>query len=310
MEIKIFAGKGGVGKSTSAVAYALNKAETSGVSLVDYDGGHSLKRVLGVGDNEFPANVLHSAKIRNLSLAVIDPLRFVPIINFKEGGGEIQGYLNQFKGDEGLIPFCDMINAFFGAPTDISSVSKFASLIKVYYQALEQTREQLILDVEPTAGLERLLSSSDSIARSIQNLQRMGWATLKILGAKWPDIAEYLRGEYITNADRYTERMTGVADALKDAGYLLVTVPERSPVDQLEDVEEIVSSYGGRVLGYVVNNVRGEVHESLQIQRVYDLAEGRPVIKVRHDVRLCDSNPALRRRALRETGRLFEVAIA
>ena len=48
MDITIFAGKGGVGKSTAAAAYAFDKAKCGPVILVDYDGGHSLHRVLSM----------------------------------------------------------------------------------------------------------------------------------------------------------------------------------------------------------------------------------------------------------------------
>ena len=78
----------------------------------------------------------------------------------------------------------------------------------------------------------------------------------------------------------------------------------------MEDVEKIIASYGGIVLGYVINNLRGEPHENSQVQRIHDIADKKPVIKVKHDVRLCGTNSQLRRRALKEVGKLFQGVVS
>ena len=273
MDMTIFAGKGGVGKSTNAVAYALYRAETEKVLLVDYDPGHSITRVL-----DFP-------------------------------GGD------QFPGDYGLIPFCDMITTFFGAPTDIHSVAKIASLIDVYHQALELNFPHIVVDVEPTGGIERLLSATKIITRSLCNLRDTGWVTLQGLKAKWPDIATYLQGDYIKSAGTYALRLEKTTRALQQAKYFLVCIPETSPVDQMRDVEQKVTSYGGKVNGFVINNIRGEEHEDGPIRRVREHAGSRPTIEIRHDVRLCQTNgdgnyyendTCLRRKALQELGPIFD----
>jgi anion-transporting ArsA/GET3 family ATPase len=307
MKITIFAGKGGVGKSTAAAAYAVNKATHRQVLAVDYDGGHSLTRVLSI-DRANETNIILPTGINNLDMAVIDPLQFEPIREIKRKGREISDYLSQFKGDYGLIPFCDMVTTFFGAPTDIISVSRYASLIDLYHKSKELGIDNLVIDVEPTAGLHRMLDSNDSIVRSLTNLKnppliaRLSRAPMFL---QWPDIGSYVHGDFVQNAKVYTQRLMETSENLKNAGFFVVCIPESSPVDEMEDVREVIASFGGNVIGHIINNIRGELHEKVQIKKVIKKAGNLPVVKIDHDIRLCDSNSKKRYEALENVGSLF-----
>lgn len=308
MKTTIFAGKGGVGKSTSSVACALSQAEKEKVLLIDYDGGHSLARVLAFEGREFKGNVINYTGIQNLYLAVVDDFCFTDVVKMKQlDNRNVYDYLAQFKGDYGLLPFLDMITNFFGAPTDISSTSKFLSLIFLYHDAKAKGIERIVIDVEPTAGLQRLLNGTEAVTRSLRNLQGSGWMTIKTIGAKWPDIAAYMKSDYIKNAGFYTDRMIEVSDVIKCARYVIVTIPESSPVAQMGDVKKLITSFGGNVVGYVINNIRHESHEHEQIKKVLTSAGEILVAHVEHDIRLCDSNPSLRRKTLKEVGRMISL---
>lgn len=302
MQTLIFAGKGGVGKSTTSVAAALALASDEKVLLIDHDGGHSLARVLAFEEGRiFQDNDINPTGIKNLYLAVVNEFPFNSISGKGREMG-IQNYLAQFKNDYGLLAFLDMIASFFGAPTDIPSTSKFLSLVRLYNQAKIQGINHIVLDVEPTAGLERLLDGIGSVTRSLENLQKSGWLTIKTIGAKWPDIAEFMKGDYIKQADLFAKRMVETADLIREATYFIVTIPESSPVAQAGDVKRMINSFGGNVMAHVVNNIRHEPHEEEQIAKL--MMHG-VVIKVGHDRNLCDSNPRDRRRALRNVGHLI-----
>ncbi len=305
MKVTIFAGKGGVGKSTSAAAFAMNKAKHGKVLVVDYDGGHSLSRVFSLPESP-EANRMVSTGIPYITLAVIDPLKYRDISISQKCGHDFDMYMQQFTGDYGLVPFCDMVTSFFGVPTDTSSVSRFASLTEAYYTAKETDIEYMIVDVEPTAGLERLLGSAEQIASSIKNLNQFGVMRLTALGAFWPDIRAYLQSSYIKDANRFSARLTDTSDAMKTADYFIVSIPESSPVEEMGDVGSVISSYGGSISGYVINNIRGEPHESSQIRRVYEIADDLPVFEVEHDHRLCHDDPHMKLQALRDVGNIFE----
>jgi hypothetical protein len=145
-------------------------------------------------------------------------------------------------------------------------------------QCTERGYHHVIIDVEPTAGFERLLTSATSTVQSLLNLKKQGVLTLSLLGAKWPDIAGYLKDDYIKRADFYTARIEHSVELIKGAKYLLVATPEESPVDQTFEVARIIEKFDGVVHGYVVNNIRGESHESGNIQRLVET--GLPLVRI------------------------------
>lgn len=306
MKISAFAGKGGVGKSTSSAAYSLSRATREPVLLIDCDAGHSVKRVLGLpADIHRPSNAILETPIDNLSIAVIDKLPFQSISSAQKLKVPRANYMSQFPEHYGLVPFNDMMTEFFGVLTDIHSISYFATLTTLFEQAAKKSIGEVVLDVEPTAGLERLLNSTASIARSFRNLRDLGTLKKKLLGTQWPDIAAFLESHYIKNADSYAAAMEQTAKLVQEANYHLVCIPEESPVRQMEDVGSLVKSYSGSVRQYVINNVRGLPYERKYIDRVVDMAEQVPVALVSHDPVLHSDNIEARRKFLRETGKEF-----
>lgn len=180
-----------------------------------------------------------------------------------------------------------MVNAFFGVPTDIVTLQKFATLVTLLAQLERQGYEQVIIDVEPTAGMERLLLNVQSTTRSLVNLQNQGILSLSMIGAKWPHIAGYLKGDYIKHADAHAARIQHVAMLLTNAKYMIVSTPEAGPINQTLEVRRIIEKFGGKIHCYVVNNLRGEAHEASNISRLD--SQGLPVVKIRHQAGLHSS---------------------
>ncbi len=287
MQMRIFCGKGGVGKTTSAVSTALFLAsQGQRTAIVDYDGGHSVKSTLGIS-GELSANVIHHGVCENLGIAIVENTAFASVALSKERGDSFDAYLEQFPGDLGIIPLADMVNAFFGVPTDVPNLQKFMTLVRVLLDLEEAGYSNVTIDVEPTAGLERLLSNADSTARSIRNLQKQGALSLLAIGAKWPDIAKYLKGEYIKSADRYSVRIERAVAMITGAVYLLVCIPEASPVGQALEVRGIIEKFGGLVRGCVVNNIRGEDYEEGNITRL--AYAGMQIVRVKRRGQLHDA---------------------
>ncbi len=262
METTIFCGKGGVGKTLSAVSLA--SSLQGKVGIIDYDGGHSVKNTLGM-EIEIIPNVVQPIR-ENLYAVVIESPVYKNITEAKEAGWKLNEYLEQFIGNLGIIPYADMLHEFFGVPTDIPTLQKFAVLVQTLSAMQQQDFDHIIIDVEPTAGLERLLSNANSTVRSLRNLKNKGTVFLTLLGAKWPDIAGYLKGDYIKNIDSYTSDIESAVRVIKNARYILVCTPERGPVNQTFEVRAIIEAFGGKIYGYVVNNLRGEFHERQNIR--------------------------------------------
>jgi len=288
MKIHIFCGKGGVGKTNSAVSLALFFSRRGRkTAIVDYDGGHSVENTLGI-NGDLSINTIREIE-PNLHVAVIENTNYVSIAESQEQRRTLEVYLKQFPADLGIIPLADMVNTFFGVPTDVPTLQKFVTLVKVLLQLKEAGFTYVIIDVEPTAGLERLLSNASSTVQSIRNLKDQGKISLALLGVKWPDIAGYLKGDYIKNAETYSDRIEQTVAMFKGAVYLLVCTPEASPVNQIFEVRRIIEKFGGRVRGYVVNNIRGEDHEETNIARLAN--SGLPVVRVERRSELHTKNP-------------------
>lgn len=304
MRTFIFCGKGGVGKTTSAVSLGLFLAKEGEKTLiVDYDGGHSVQSTLCTvrSDSSVCINNIHLVQ-ENLCLAVIESTDYLGIMDVKKRGDSVQIYLAQFPNESGIVPLADMVNSFFGVPTDTVLLQKFTTLVRILKQAEEDGFENIIIDVEPTAGLERFLSNAEGMMRSLRNLQKQGIINLALLRAKWPDIAEYLSSGYIRNADQHCKDIRQAVEIIKEAFYFLVCTPESGPVKQVFEVWKIVSKFSGNVHGFVVNNMRGENHEEQNIEIL--LGRQLPVVRIRHRGELHVAG-ADRASILLETGRVI-----
>ncbi|MGV8142108.1 MAG: ArsA-related P-loop ATPase [Candidatus Pacearchaeota archaeon] len=304
MKVTIFAGKGGVGKSTSSASYALHSSDQKRLGIIDYDGGHSIARIIGLPSN-FPVNELSSTNIGvNLDFGIVGKLPYMRIAEAKLHHMPITRYLAQFSEDYGLIPFNDMITEFFGAVTDVDGLVSFITLTRMLTDASVSDRD-VVIDVEPTAGLERLLGSTKAVTRSMKNLRDLGAIKKTVLGTAWPDIRAFLDGPYIANAEKYSDRLSVAAETLRTARYNLVCVPEPGPVAQLAEVSEILARAGASVKGYVVNNVRGIESEKTPLATVNHLARGLPIVHINHDSRINSPDFEIRRAALKENGAII-----
>ncbi len=309
MEVYIFGGKGGVGKTTSAVSVAVHKASLGQkTAIVDYDGGHSVKNTLGLAD-DFPANTVHKVSA-NLHVAIIEFVNYLGIEQSKAQGQTLDEYLEQFPADLGFLPLIDMVNAFFGIPTDIPTFQKFVILVGVLHKLQKSGFENVVIDVEPTAGFERLLSNARSTIRSIRNLRDQGRLSLAILGAKWPDIAGFLKKEYIVNADTYCHRIQTTVGWITGAVYFIVCTPEAGPISQTFEVRKIIEKYGGVVKGYVVNNIRGDGHEESNIAKLTKNTQSHIIrIKRKPDLHASDLTNQYRSIILSEIGASIDRAV-
>ena len=273
----VFAGKGGVGKTSMAVALGLYFARSGMQTLViDYDGGHSVMRTLGCAEPIAVANAI-VPHIQNFSVAVVEPFKYENIFATKMRKKSLDGYLAQFEGDAGIVPWHDMAMTFFGMVVDLDTLQKFVVLTRLLHEAAAAGYERIIVDVEPTAGLERLLHHSSDMLRSLGNLRRHR-AKLIAASMAWPDIVAYLRGSYVDRVETYAGRARQTKQTLSRATYFAVTRPEKSPVLQLREVLALIKKVRGPMCAIVVNGVRGEPHEKEALAR---LPEG-PHLTVQH----------------------------
>lgn len=267
MKTTLFCGKGGVGKTISATSLALFLSRRGEKTLlIDCDGGHSVLKTLGIAGN-IPTNSICTIK-PNLHIVVVENPEYKNVLQAREQGIPLDQYFEQFPGHFGIVSFADMLHEFFGVPIDIPTLQKFAVLTTIISALGHEEFTNIILDVEPTAGLERLLSHADAMVRTLRNLKKRGMKFLVSIAFRFPDIADYLSGEYVENIDQYTKDITLVVRTMKNASYILVCTPEFGPVTQMFEIRKIIRKFGGKVQGYVINNARGEAHEERNIALV------------------------------------------
>lgn len=262
MQIICCCGKGGVGKTFSAVSlgrYYAGQGEK--VGIIDYDGGHSVRRELGDPDGTLPNAFQYAGG--NLFTAVVEETLFIGIADFEKG--RTKDYLVQFPGHQGIVPFADMIMTFFGAPTDPSGLQKFVRLVELVTYARKNQFARLIIDVEPTAGFQTMIRNAQSLTRSIVNLSQANKVKLATLGVKWPDIKAFLTSPYMKDAAHYAAEIRAAVGVLGQANFLLVCIPKRSPVMQVAEVQKIIRGFNGRIVGCVINNVTSADYEQENI---------------------------------------------
>lgn len=298
MKIIMIGGKGGVGKTLCATSLALVFAERGEkTAIIDYDAGHSVSITLGI-TKTIPLNTIHQLR-QNLAVAIVESLPYESITESKKRRALVRDYLTQFPEDLGIVPYADIANDFFGVPTDPATLYKFSVLVMVLSTLNHEEYGNVVIDVEPTAGFERLLSHAEATARSLYNLKHKGIATLTLLRAKWPEIRAYLRGSYIQNAETYASRIMWATEIMKNAYYLLVSTPKRGPVLQALQVGEIIEKFGGTVRGYIANDLMGKLYEAENIA-LLTASKDLPIVKIRHqdglevDTEEQNSTPVLR----------------
>jgi anion-transporting ArsA/GET3 family ATPase len=306
MKITIFAGKGGVGKSTVSGMFALLESIVRGKKtlLADNDGkrAHSSGKVMNFERKKYVGNFLNKTEIDTLYISFINGVSYKSISYYQARGKPVQEYLAQFPDDYGLVAICDMVTTFFGIPTDTVTISKFLSLVNVYHQAEAAGIESMIIDMEPTEGLERLINNVKVVVRSLRNLQK-GSLMQTAIGKKYKEIGAFFKSPYIKNADKYVERMEKTTNDFKAANFVLVSIPESSPVEQMFELEKLINSIDASASAYVINNYRGMEYEKKQIDRVVDYVDGiTPVVVINHDANLCDSESKIRVESLIKAG--------
>lgn len=70
----------------------------------------------------------------------------------------------------------------------------------------------------------------------------------------------------------------GVVKQIRTAQFILVCIPESSPVQQTFEVGEIIERFGGKAQACIVNNERDEAYEHANIARLND--HSLPIIQI------------------------------
>ncbi|MGN0063999.1 MAG: ArsA family ATPase [Nocardioides sp.] len=244
MRLLLFTGKGGVGKSTHALAVAVASARAGRRTLVvSTDAAHSLADALGVPVGAEPTEVEP-----NLHVQHVDAQR-----RFEESWAEVQSYLLSVLEVVGVDPVAaEELTVLPGA-------EEVLSLLELRAHARSGRWDVVVVDCAPTAETLRLLALPEAL----------GWYMTRILPTQ-RTVMKALR-PVLTKAagvpmpqDAVFDAVVRLHDELSEvhelltgpgAGVRIVLTPEEVVLAEARRAYTLLSLYGHRVDGVVVNRV-------------------------------------------------------
>jgi anion-transporting ArsA/GET3 family ATPase len=274
----VVGGSGGVGKTTTSAALAAGMAARGlRVAVVTIDPAQRLATALGLDE-------LDNAPRR------IDPERFAAA-GLPLGDGELWAMtLDPKRTFDELIerlapdaPTRDQIlaNRVYRELSDaIAGSQEFTAVAKLYELAQDDRWDLLVLDTPPSRNALDFLDAPDRLrtffeGRALQTLLRGGGAGLRLLGRGTGLVLGLLRrvtgAELLSDLSAFfrllggllggfRERAAQVEALLRAPGttFLLVTSPEREPIDEALFFRRRLHAAGMALCGAIVNRLHAD----------------------------------------------------
>jgi arsenite-transporting ATPase len=238
----LFAGKGGVGKSTCAAAVALELAQTGRVLLVSTDPAHSLGDVFGARfDNEpRPAPGMPSLQVREIDAAAeMDRFRQRYVAAVDQAFSRIARAAASEQS-----AFREVIDL---APPGIDEVIAIADVAETIGDS-RSPYEVVVVDTAPTGHALRLLQTPAVLRDWTLALMSLLLKYREIVGA----------GQLAALLIQLSKRLRGLQDILADPSksrLVAVTRPAVVPIDETLDLVRELGRLGIAVDRVVVNAI-------------------------------------------------------
>jgi len=239
----MFAGKGGVGKTTCAGATALHHALNGEKTLViSTDPTPSLSHIFEVKEKQKPVKVLD-----NLYLAELGQTEVKQMWD-KKFGREVYEVFSSFVAVN-YTDFVDFMSSILPGLSDEFMVDYIKELSK------SGEYEQIVWDTAPLGQTLGLLKTPGMLREHLKPAPRI-YSQLKLGSETKRPVLEILRGwEKLSNADM---------EFLKqDVAFTLVTIPEALAVEQLDGILAEMAKNGFQAGQLIINNVIREIGDSL-----------------------------------------------
>jgi arsenite-transporting ATPase len=233
--ISLFAGKGGVGKTTCAAASALHHASLGERTLViSTDATPSLSHVFEISDKSKPAKVQEFLYINELGLEEVKEMWD------RKFGREVYEVFSSFVSIE-YEDFLDFMVSLLPGLYDEFTVNYIREL------ELENQYETIIWDTAPLGQTLTLLQTPSLLMRHLRMAPRI-YSKLKRGQEKKESLMDII--------NRW-QKLSGLnMDFLRyRVNFIMVTIPEALAVQQLEGVLSELAKFGLPVKQLIVNNV-------------------------------------------------------
>ena len=252
--VTMFAGKGGVGKTTCAGATALHYASNNGDTLViSTDPTPSLSHIFEMTDKTKPARVLDGLYLAELGQSEIRQMWD------KKFGPEVYEVFSSFVAVD-YDEFAEFVTSILPGLHDEFMVD--------YIKELSQTDtyRRIVWDTAPMGQTLGLLETPSMLREHLKPAPRI-YSRLKLGSRSKRPVLDIIKGwEELSGEDMEFLRQ-GVS-------FVIVTIPEALAVEQLDGILEEMGRYGFHADQLVINNVIKEIGSSSFLQARADQQRG------------------------------------
>lgn len=257
-ELLVFVGKGGVGKTTTSSAVAMRLArEGKRTLLVTVDPAKRLADALGVDIGHRLTKIAP-----NLEAMMLDPEKV------------IEEYLRENYPDEDLVkhPFYKYISNYMPGINEVLAIGKLIEFRE------EKDFDTIVIDTAPTGHALSFLTTPIKVRDLFQENTLLRWAirgyslyqkiskggrALGKIFSSIKDVPEAPEVDFEKLFRQISEHVGSIQDLLADhkrTTLLIVTLPEKLPVEETVDLHDYIQKELGIRIGYiVVNRVQPDV---------------------------------------------------
>jgi len=256
----MFAGKGGVGKTTCAAATALHYASLGEEALViSTDPTPSLSHIFEVQDKQKPVRVSESLYLTELGMDEVKQMWD------EKFGREVYEVFSSFV-SVSYERFADFITSILPGLRDEFMVDYIKQL------AGEKKYKRIVWDTAPLGQTLGLLQTPAMLRQHLKPAPRI-YSRLKLGAETRRPVLDIIRGWEKLSAEDMDFLRNGVR-------FVMVTIPEALAVEQLDGVVGEFDRFGFRVGRLIINNVIKDMSSGFLLTKA---EQQRQYIELLHD---------------------------
>ncbi|MFC1966437.1 ArsA family ATPase [Chloroflexota bacterium] len=234
-KIIMFAGKGGVGKTTCAAVAALHHASLGEKTLaISTDATPSLSHIFEITNNEKPARVEGTLYINELGAEEVKEMWD------RKFGGDVYEVFSSFVAID-YAEFVEFMVSILPGLSDEFMVDYIREL------SAKGGYDTIVWDTTPLGQTLALLQTPAMLSQHLRMAPRI-YSKLKLGPKSREPVLDIIRRWERLSADNMDFLRNGV-------GFTMVTIPEALAVEQLEGIFRELNEYGLDVKQLIINNV-------------------------------------------------------